>query len=301
VIDAYVNEVAARLPHKLRGDVALELRSLLTEQLNAAGTAAGRAPDQEMALELVNDLGQPDAVARRYRTETFELIRPEHVPAFFRLVALSVGLQWALTLPMVAHSSFSAWWVSWGLGAFWWVGVLFTVFATMARFPRPAEGAAGSHAPAWRPWTEDIALRPGASWVHFGLCAVLTVFFVSPAWIIGHLLTAGTGGAWAAYDDAFGRFLLPPLIALMIARLILFALVAIRQRSSSLVEDLRLGLWVVFVALLWWAQLRWTFFSNPGVNFGFKCWLAIFLIANTGQIAVCVPRFAARFVPAWIA
>ena len=33
VIEDYVNKVAAKLPRKLRNDVGLELRTLLTEQL----------------------------------------------------------------------------------------------------------------------------------------------------------------------------------------------------------------------------------------------------------------------------
>jgi hypothetical protein len=297
LIETYVNDVAVRLPRKIRDDVGLELRSLLTEQLSAAGRAAGRTPDQEMAMKVVNDFGQPEEVARRYRAHSLELIEPGHVPAFLKLVALTVGLQWALTLPLVAHGSFSEWWISWGLGAFWWVGVLFTVFATMSWIRRRSPAGADiarQPAQSWRPSTRDLALQPGAAAVHRSLSAVLTAFFAAPAWIVGHLLPGAAGGEWAAYDDAFSRYLLPPLLAVMVARLLFFALVAVRQRSSNSVEVIRSGLWVCFVALLWWAALRWQIFANAGVNLGFKSWLVIFLIVNTVQIAMAAPRWLAR-------
>jgi hypothetical protein len=37
IIEDYVNKVARKLPRKLRNDVGLELRTLLTEQLRSAG------------------------------------------------------------------------------------------------------------------------------------------------------------------------------------------------------------------------------------------------------------------------
>jgi len=292
-----VNDIAARLPRKIRNDVGLELRSLLTEQLTAAGRASGRAPDPEMAMKVVNDFGQPDEVARRYRSGSLELIEPGQVPAFLKLVALTVGLQWALTLPRVSQGSFSEWWLSWGLGAFWWVGVLLTCFAVMSWFRRrlPAgSDAARQPAQAWRPTARDLALQPGPAVIQWSLSAVLIAFFAAPAWTVGHLLPGTTGGVWAVYDDPFSRYLLPPLLAIMVARLLLFALVAVRQRSSDSVEIIRSGLWVCFVALLWWAQLRWQIFANVGVNLGFKSWLVIFLIVNTVQIAMSAPRWLAR-------
>ena len=295
-----MNDVAARLPGKIRDDVSLELRSLLTEQLTAAGKAAGRTPDQEMAVTVVNDFGQPDEVARRYRPDSLGLIEPEQVTPFLRLVALMVGLQWAFTLPQVAHGRFSDWWLSWGLGAFWWVGVLFTGFAVMSWIGRsfPAEAAVRRPVQAWRPSTNastrDLALRPVPGAVAWLLFAALTVFFAAPAWILGHLLPGPASGAWAAYHESFSGNLLLPLLALMVARLLFFAFVLIRQRSSGDVEMIRSGLWVCFVVLLWWALLRWQIFDNAGLNIGFKSWLFIFLIVNTVQIAMSVARSLAR-------
>lgn len=299
LIECYVNDVAGRLPGKIRNDVGLELRSLLTEQLTAAGQAKGRTPDQEMAMEVVNHFGQPDEVARRYRPDNLGLIEPEQVTPFLRLVALIVGLQWAFTLPQLAHGSFSAWWLSWGLGAFWWVGVLFTVFAMTSWIGRrfPASAAVRRPAHSWRPSTsastQDLALRPVSGTVNLVLCAALTAFFAAPTRIVEQLLPGPAAGQWA-YHDSFSGYLLLPLLAIIVARLLIFAFVLIRQHSSSAVEMIRSGLWVCFVVLLWWALLRWQIFDNAGLNFGFKGWLVIFLIVNTVQLVVSFTRWLAR-------
>jgi hypothetical protein len=98
------------------------------------------------------------------------------------------------------------------------------------------------------------------------------------------------GPEWTAYDDAFGHQLLPPLIALMVARLVLFAIVAVRRRSSSALDYLRSALWVCFVALLWWAILRWRIFASGGPDFVLKTWLGIFLFINSIQIPLSLRR-----------
>ena len=74
IIDDYVNKVAANLPRKLRNDIGVELHTLLTEQLESAAQAAGRAPDSAMALDILRRFGQPDEVAARYAERGFPLI-----------------------------------------------------------------------------------------------------------------------------------------------------------------------------------------------------------------------------------
>ena len=66
IIEDYVNKVAAKLPRKLRNDVGLELRTLLTEQLASAGRDAARVPDSEMAMDVLRRFGPPGEVAARY-------------------------------------------------------------------------------------------------------------------------------------------------------------------------------------------------------------------------------------------
>lgn len=98
LIQSYIDDVALRLPRTLRNDVGLELRTLLLDQLEAAASAADRAPDAAMATALLRDFGRPEDVADRYRPRGFTIIEPEQGPVFVKLAAAGMALQWTLTL-----------------------------------------------------------------------------------------------------------------------------------------------------------------------------------------------------------
>ncbi len=307
IIEDYVNTVAAKLPGRLRNDIGLELRTLLTEQLRFAAAEAGRAPDGEMALEVLRRFGRPDEVASRYVSPGFELIEPALAPMFVKLSALCVAIQWAITLPQVfySHLLFSDWWLRWGFSAFAWVGALVLWFAVGSWNRRRAAGAPGSPAAFWN----LIFWLPGAGEWHPGepqaaerraagnaapLGAVLTLFFIAPAWFLSHLLPAGSNISWAIYDGGFQRGLLLPLIALMIVRLLLQAAAMINARWQEPTETLRFGLRVLFVAVLAWAVFGWHIFAYPVTDAVFKAWLLIFLLINTIQMIVWLRRAATR-------
>jgi hypothetical protein len=308
IIEDYVNKVAAKLPRKLRNDVGVELRTLLTEELRSVAQDAGRSPDSEMAMDVLRRFGQPDEVAARYAPRGFQLIDPEHSPIFVKLATLCVAIQWAITLPAVFSSrmTFGDWWLRWGFSAFSWVGFLVLWFgiANWVQRRSPADPSSGS-----RPWTHWIfwvpfprEWRPGepeaaerrAAMGAAPLGAVLTIFFIAPAWILAHLLPAGTDTSWALYDEHFQRWLLTPLIALMAVRLVLLAVAALSERWRARTETLRVGLWVCFVALLYWAVFGGHIFAHPTTDALFKAWLLIFLLINTIQILVWIRRAATR-------
>jgi hypothetical protein len=307
IIEDYVNNVAAKLPGRLRNDIGLELRTLLTEQLRSAAEEAGRAPDAEMATQVLRRFGRPDEVASRYVTPGFELIAPGFAPMFVKLSALCVAIQWAVTLPQVFSSrmTFSDWWLQWGFSAFAWVGALVVWFALGSWNRRRAAGASDRLAAFWNLifWLPgDAVWRPGepqaserrAARNAAPLGAVLTVFFIAPAWILGHLLPAGTNTSWVVYDAHFQRDLLAPVIALMVVRLLLQAAVTINARWRAPTETLRFGLRVVFVALLYWAVFGWHIFAYPFTDAVFKAWLLIFLLVNSIQMIVWIRRASMR-------
>jgi hypothetical protein len=303
LIDTYINDVGARLPRRLRDDVGLELRTLLTEQLHASADDAGRAPDGELALEVVRRFGRPDEVAARYEPRRFDLIEPGYAPVFVKLAAVCVGIQWGLTLPRVFLSvmTFGEWWLRWGFTAFVWVGVLVTWFgiASWVRRRWPALGP-WTHWLFWVPMPADWRPvdREAIAWRAATNClpvsAALTIFLSTPVWFLDHLLPAGTYTSWALYDESFRRWLLLPLIALMSARWLLFtaAVIAVRLRAPT--EGVRFALWVVFIGLLWWTLLGWPIFASGVPNALFKAWLSIFLLINTIQIIVWIRRAVTR-------
>ena len=308
IIEDYINKVAAKLPRKLRNDVGLELRTLLTEQLRSAAQDAGRSPDSEMAMDILRHFGRPDEVAARYALRGFQLIEPEYSPVFLTLATICVAIQWAVTLPAVFSSRMTLgdWWLRWGFSAFSWVGFLVLWFGIASWIQRrfPADPSSGI-----RPWTHWIfwvpfprEWRPGepeaAEWragINAApLGAILTIFFIAPAWILAHLLPAGTDTSWALYDDRFQRWLLTPLIVLMAVRLVLLAAAALNERRRARTEALRFGLWVCSVALLYWAVFSGRIFAHVITDALFKVWLLIFLFVNTIQILVWIWRAATR-------
>lgn len=153
VIESYVDDVVRRLPRRRRGDVSFELRSLLNEELDARATQAGRPADEAMALGLLNGFGRPEDVAERYGLAGFTIIKPAAAPTFAWTALIGVAVQWALSLPaalMQAHGDvvvqLGRWWVSWGVGAFWFPGFM-VVMAIIAAWI----GQRWPDARAWAP------------------------------------------------------------------------------------------------------------------------------------------------------
>ncbi len=308
LIESYVDDVALRLPRKLRNDVGLELRALLGDELKAAAEMVGRPPDVDLAIEVLRKFGRPEDVAARYhRPRGFDLIEPEHAPLFVRLAIICVAAQWALTLPAVFNSSvrFDVWWVGWGLGAFWWPGALVTYFGAAAWIRRRWPVDPHTFERSWTHWIFWLPMdwRPkgGADYVLWSsahtllpLAMVVTILFVDPAWLLERLLPAGTDTSWANYDDAFGRWLRWPLIALMAARISIYAVAAFNSHWRERTETLRGCLWIAFVALLYWSLFGWHIFATPLTDLLFKGWVFVFLLINTIQIVIWIRRNLAR-------
>lgn len=182
IIESYVSNVVGRLPRRQRADVGFELRSLLREELAGRADDAGRPADEAMSLALLGAFGRPQDVADRYRPAGFTIIRPADAPQFAWIALGGVALQWAITLPAayadpsIATWAASAgvagawwaplptWWLTWGLGAFWWPGFLITVTIISATIRHrrgdsesPALASAPAPAPSPLEWTTEPA------------------------------------------------------------------------------------------------------------------------------------------------
>jgi hypothetical protein len=100
--------------------------------LDARASETGKPADGATALALLRSFGAPQDVAERYRPSGLTIIRPSDARSFAMLSLGGVALQWALSLIAIFTGHHSAmplpvWIFSWGLGAFWWPGVLVTI------------------------------------------------------------------------------------------------------------------------------------------------------------------------------
>ncbi len=269
ILEAYVNDVAKRLPRGKRDDVALELRALLREELQDRVESAGRPADEAMALELARGFGAPEDVAERYRTPGFVVIAPTQTNAFAALAFTGVAVQWLMSIPQVVSlepgrvlTTLGAWWLSYGLGALWWPGfmVIAAIIGGWIRHVWPPG------ANTWRPRAADTDAinRPlwalGAAGAALGFTALFGAF-----WVIESLAPAALRDAFQFNPD----FL--PLGGALAALLwgagaVVFAMVYNEGRWRSLTRRLSLASNLAWVALLTWFIAGPQIFRDPGAN-----------------------------------
>ncbi|MEO5565124.1 MAG: hypothetical protein ABIR05_00445 [Luteimonas sp.] len=188
VIESYVRDVARFLPRDKRNDVALELRELLHDELSAKAEARGTAPDRALAMELLAGFGRPAEVAARYQPRN-PLIDPVDNHNFFIWALVGV-----VGIAMLKRDSTP--------DVFYWVGILFVVFALIgwARRRKPA----GEF--SWRPRAQDKPLHGGrwaALFSALGLLVFPLAIYLSPQgyW---DTVTQGHGvGGGLLLTDAF--------------------------------------------------------------------------------------------------
>ncbi|WP_140908958.1 hypothetical protein [Cognatiluteimonas lumbrici] len=170
VIESYVRDVARLLPRDKRNDVAMELRALLHDELEAKAGMAGRPPDRRMAMELLAGFGRPAEVATRYQPRN-SLIDPadNHNFAIWTVVGI-------LALAVLGHDRSAD---AQFLGALHWVGIMFVVFALIGwGRRRQPEGRF-----SWRPRAQDMPAH-GGRWPALasalGLCVFPLAMYLSP-------------------------------------------------------------------------------------------------------------------------
>lgn len=227
ILSSYVADVAERLPRRMRGDVARELRALLSEQLDALAQVAGRGPDADMAAAMLVRFGHPAQVAAGYHPP-WSIIDPLDTRTF--LLAAVCGV---VFLGMVEQTDYL-------LG---WIGALLLFFGLRSWLSHRR-----GTVPAWRP------PRPGrvGNLALAGVCWLAIVAYGAPAWLFGQL----SGGLALApvfdYDPGFAAWRLPWLLGLWAAQSVLLAWTATRSLETPAQRRMQLGFGVATLGLLLW-------------------------------------------------
>ena len=257
LIESYVDDVVRRVERKRRNDVGVELRLLLSEELQGQAEMAGRPSDVDMAMDLLRRFGRPEDVALRYRKPGFPIIEPADGPVFVKLTAVGMGAVWIAGLLVTFRDGggaelISRWWVTFGLGAFWWPGFL-VVCAGVAAWVRPRFPVEGE----WQPRQIDSDRINRPPWVlALALFTLGTIWLTSPAQFIEQL----TGGRLAhefyeslVYDPAFRAWRLPLLLTLLVLHLMLYAVLVAQGRWQRLTRQLDIALSAAVCGVLVWS------------------------------------------------
>jgi len=269
LIEAYVDDVVRRLDRKRRNDVGVELRALLADELKAQATDTGRPADVTMAMELLRRFGRPEDVATRYRAPGFPIVDAADAPAFVKLSAIGMALVWIVgliaTFKPGGSNRLSTWWMTFGLGAFWWPGFLVVCSGIAAwvrrRFPVADE---------WKPRVidRDRIYRPG--WVlAIAFFMLGTIWLMAPAQFVEQF----TGGRLApafyqslVYDATFRQLRLPLLLMLLTSHLALYAALVVQGRWRRVTRRLDILLSATISALLIWSLAAGRIFQSDATN-----------------------------------
>jgi hypothetical protein len=256
VIESYVADVAAQLPSRQRADVAVELRSLLNDELNAKPNDPS-TPDA--ALALVRAFGRPADVAARYHAP-YVLIEPADTRSF--LLAAVVGA--SLIPSSNGHLPISLDKNTAGILLLAWLGALLLFFAGRSWLRRRQPNSF-----QWKP--SPVRDRDAVSLpLQLGivlLCVFGIAIYLSP----GPAISLVSGGRVAADSLRYTQdFLQPwrllgfPILLSIFALLNAFA--ALRRRWTPLLRGLSICFLVSAAIQLGWHASSGDLFASAVID-----------------------------------
>jgi hypothetical protein len=274
LIDAYVEDVVRRLPRKQRADVALELRALLREELQARADGRGAALDADIALEGLRAFGRPGDVAARY-LDPWIIIPASETRRF--AFATVVGAAVLMALSPFEPAATRAGQV--GLAILAWLGVLVTWFgiASLRRRRRPG-------ADPWVPRDRDRANRVGSALL-VAIIALGIAAYGFPGWIDA-LFAPARPLAWLTYDPTFRTWRLPVLFALWGCQAIVFAILAVRGRWNAGLRRADLALETGVVLVLVWFLFAGPVFAQDESNIAARTAIGVIVLLMLVDIGV---------------
>jgi len=298
LIESYVDDVVRHVDRKRRNDVGMELRTLLTDELQGQAEIAGRQAELEMAMTLLRRFGRPEDVALRYRKPGFPIIEPADGPAFVRITAIGMAAVWILGLVVTfphggGPERLGRWWMTFGLGAFWWPGFL-VVCAGVAAWVRRRFPVAGE----WQPRVIDRDRINRPAWVLAIAASTLGIIWLtSPAEFVEQITSGRLAPQFygsLVYDATFRQWRLPLLLTLMITHLMLYAVLVAQGRWQRLTRRLDVILSAANAGLLVWSLAAGRLFQGEAADSIARGAIALVLLFVIWDIAAKVYREQAR-------
>ncbi len=291
LIQSYVAEVVRHLPRRQRKDVAYELHSLLTEELE------GRP---ESVLEVLAAFGRPADVADRYRPAGFTVLRASEAPRFMWIALGGVVVQWVLSLIATYSapsdvdwlSRLGAWWLSWGLGAFWWPGLLISltlIAAAISSRREPAEWTPREAAVLDR----DRVKRPViVLYIALGLVGAATLVALTnlPSWLPQPVIDA------LALDPQFLAWRAPWILLPWAASLAIGIALLVEGRWNVVTRRILVVSDALFVVFLIWWVVAGPIFVNPAADNLTKVCLVLLAAVSVLDLVLNVRRLRTRVV-----
>jgi len=285
VIESYVRDVTQRLPGRDRADVAMELRTLLAEELAARSAAEARPADEAMTIALLRGFGSPAQAAMRYRP-TPPLLDPADTRPFV-LSGVIGALALAAIVPLGApHAPKDA--ATTAILA--WLGLLVLVFATRNWAHRQWPSLA-----AWKPRDPDRANR-AANMALVAVIALGIVCYGAPHTVFA-LFTRARLPPSLEFAPQFHAERLPWLLALWGLTLLLYAWVTVQGRWRPATRRIEAGLALASTLVVVWFLSDGPIFQTGDVDRTAKAWLAVIAVAMLADAAVKITRLTRAAAP----
>lgn len=292
-IDRYVFEVGRRLPGKQCVDVALEMRSLIEDELDGLG----HAPAESEVLDVLAKFGPPDEMAVRYGAPNY-LIGPVLLPVFrvvagivltiqaaviLFAIAVGVGVDGEMINPLESLAGLAG-------GLLQTFGMIVLIFGLVERF---GDTQPESETKPWDPRTlpavvDQDRVKVGETVTSMVFLAVLIVLFnTSPRWTgITHIGEGAT--VVPIMSDAFWAYA-PWLTIVWGAELMLKAVVLLRGRWGAATRIVNIvisgaGLFILFDMLTSPEPLLAFAPADPGLRVGLAVIFTVAVIEIVQQL-----------------
>lgn len=286
LMDAYIHDIVQLLPRKQRGDVALELRELLHEELQSRAASQGRTLNADIALEGLRAFGRPQDVAARY-SEPWVIIPQTETRRFAYFAIIGAAVLIALS-PLSEASAPTG---QLGIAILAWLGVLVTYFGL--------QSFRHQHRHATKPWIPrdpDGVSRVGS----VGLIALICVGIVAygaPRWLFAQLTNGQILSSWLDYDPGFHSSRLPVLFVLWGCQAVMLVALAVQGRWNSRLRRVDVCLEIGVALVLIWFLVAGKVFREAAPNKAALSAIGVFTLLLVINVTVKLYRGVSRIPP----